>query len=209
MIHDEKKKINDKAQKGDRDGVYMCRGETVERDKNNLYGSISEAGEKTYFALRHSVKTKKAVVMAATEGEQVLGFIVLIPYKDMVMADYLAVSSKVRSRGTGSYIMQNVCRQYKDKKIVLLIERLDDKAENKEQRIARRKFYLKNGFTSSDIFITGASGEMEIMNFGEKVSEEAYIDLQKYALGTVMFRLSKIKVAEKTPHKKREEADQG
>lgn len=148
-------------------------------------------------------------VMAATEGEQVLGFIVLIPYKDMVMADYLAVSSKVRSRGTGSYIMQNVCRQYKDKKIVLLIERLDDKAENKEQRIARRKFYLKNGFTSSDIFITGASGEMEIMNFGEKVSEEAYIDLQKYALGTVMFRLSKIKVAEKTPHKKREEADQG
>ena len=199
MIHDEKKKINDKAQKGDRDGVYMCRGETVERDKNNL----------PYFALRHSVKTKKAVVMAATEGEQVLGFIVLIPYKDMVMADYLAVSSKVRSRGTGSYIMQNVCRQYKDKKIVLLIERLDDKAENKEQRIARRKFYLKNGFTSSDIFITGASGEMEIMNFGEKVSEEAYIDLQKYALGTVMFRLSKIKVAEKTPHKKREEADQG
>ena len=48
MIHDEKKKINDKAQKGDRDGVYMCRGETVERDKNNLYGSISEAGEKNH-----------------------------------------------------------------------------------------------------------------------------------------------------------------
>ena len=117
MIHDEKKKINDKAQKGDRDGVYMCRGETVERDKNNLYGSISEAGEKPYFALRHSVKTKKAVVMAATEGEQVLGFIVLIPYKDMVMADYLAVSSKVRSRGTGSYIMQNVAGSTKIKKL--------------------------------------------------------------------------------------------
>lgn len=169
MIHDEKKKINDKAQKGDRDGVYMCRGETVERDKNNLYGSISEAGEKTIFCTAAFRKNEKS----------------------------------------GCYIMQNVCRQYKDKKIVLLIERLDDKAENKEQRIARRKFYLKNGFTSSDIFITGASGEMEIMNFGEKVSEEAYIDLQKYALGTVMFRLSKIKVAEKTPHKKREEADQG
>lgn len=58
---------------------------------------------KPYFALRHSVKTKKAVVMAATEGEQVLGFIVLIPYKDMVMADYLAVSSKVRSRGSSDH----------------------------------------------------------------------------------------------------------
>lgn len=189
---------------------FICAEEKQWKEIKTIYmEAFPKRERKPYFALRHSVKTKKAVVMAATEGEQVLGFIVLIPYKDMVMADYLAVSSKVRSRGTGSYIVQNVCRQYKDKKIVLLIERLDDKAENKEQRIARRKFYLKNGFTSSDIFITGASGEMEIMNFGEKVSEEAYIDLQKYALGTVMFRLSKIKVAEKTPHKKREEADQG
>ena len=181
---------------------FICAEEKQWKEIKTIYmEAFPKRERKPYFALRHSVKTKKAVVMAATEGEQVLGFIVLIPYKDMVMADYLAVSSKVRSRGTGSYIMQNVCRQYKDKKIVLLIERLE--------RIARRKFYLKNGFTSSDIFITGASGEMEIMNFGEKVSEEAYIDLQKYALGTVMFRLSKIKVAEKTPHKKREEADQG
>ena len=171
---------------------FICAEEKQWKEIKTIYmEAFPKRERKPYFALRHSVKTKKAVVMAATEGEQVLGFIVLIPYKDMVMADYLAVSSKVRSRGTGSYIMQNVCRQYKDK------------------RIARRKFYLKNGFTSSDIFITGASGEMEIMNFGEKVSEEAYIDLQKYALGTVMFRLSKIKVAEKTPHKKREEADQG
>lgn len=153
---------------------FICAEEKQWKEIKTIYmEAFPKRERKPYFALRHSVKTKKAVVMAATEGEQVLGFIVLIPYKDMVMADYLAVSSKVRSRGTGSY------------------------------------FYLKNGFTSSDIFITGASGEMEIMNFGEKVSEEAYIDLQKYALGTVMFRLSKIKVAEKTPHKKREEADQG
>ena len=81
---------------------------------------------KPYFALRHSVKTKKAVVMAATEGEQVLGFIVLIPYKDMVMADYLAVSSKVRSRGTGSRILEQICGQFPHKKNVLLIERVDD-----------------------------------------------------------------------------------
>ena len=127
---------------------FICAEEKQWKEIKTIYmEAFPKRERKPYFALRHSVKTKKAVVMAATEGEQVLGFIVLIPYKDMVMADYLAVSSKVRSRGTGSYIMQNVCRQYKDKKIVLLIERLDDKAENKEQRIARRKFYLKNGFT--------------------------------------------------------------
>ena len=69
----------------------------MERDKNNLYGSISEAGEKTIFCTAAFRKNEKSGCYGkATEGEQVLGFIVLIPYKDMVMADYLAVSSKVR-----------------------------------------------------------------------------------------------------------------
>jgi L-amino acid N-acyltransferase YncA len=149
---------------------------------------------KPYFTLRHSVKKKKAVVMAAVEKDQLLGFTVLIPYKDMIMVDYLAVSSKIRSKGTGSYIMQNVCREYADKKIVLLIECLDNAADNRDQRIARRKFYLKNGFTASDIFIEGASGEMEILNYGGKVSQEDYISLQKYALGALFFKLSGIKI---------------
>ena len=149
---------------------------------------------KPYFTLRHSAKKKKAVVMAAMEKDQLLGFTVLIPYKDMIMVDYLAVSSKIRSKGTGSYIMQNVCREYADKKIALLIECLDNAADNRDQRIARRKFYLKNGFTASDIFIEGANGEMEILNYGGKVSQEDYISLQKYALGALFFKLSGIKI---------------
>ncbi len=111
------------------------------------------------------------------------------------MVDYLAVSSKIRGRGTGSKIMQEVCRHFPDKKIVLLIERLDDTAENKDQRIARRKFYFKNGFASSNIYVTGRSGNMEILNFGGAVSKQEYMDLQQYALGKLMFRLSGIRLA--------------
>ena len=87
---------------------------------------------KPFFTLKRSVKKKKAVIMTASEENQILGFVVLIPYKDMVMVDYLAVSSRIRSKGTGSYIMQNVCREFSDKKIVLLIERLEDDADNRD-----------------------------------------------------------------------------
>ena len=118
-----------------------------------------------------------------------------IPYKNMVMVDYLAVSSKIRSRGTGSKMMQEICRYFPGEKIVLLIERLDDTAENKDQRIARRRFYFKNGFTSSNIYITGRSGNMEILNFGGTVSKQEYMDLQQHALGKLMFRLSGIQLA--------------
>lgn len=149
---------------------------------------------KPYISLRRSVKKGKAIVMTAMEENKLLGFVVLIPHEDMVMVDYLAVSSKIRSKGTGSFIMQKVCEVFRDRKILLLIERLSDSAENQEQRIARRKFYVKNGFTSSDIFITGASGEMEVLNYGKKISKEEYLRMQEYALGKLFFKLSKIKV---------------
>lgn len=153
---------------------------------------------KPYFALRHSVKKKKALVMTAAEGNQLLGFAVLIPYQDMVMVDYLAVSSKIRSKGTGSYLLEHICKHFAGKKIVLLIERPDDASENQSQRLARRRFYLKNDFTSSNIFITGVSGDMEIMNRGGMISANDYMALQQYALGSLFFKLSKIKIIDKS-----------
>ena len=163
--------------------------------KEIYFEAFPKSEQKPFFTVRSSVKKKKAQLLTAMENAVLQGFVITIPYKDMVMVDYLAVSSKIRSCGTGSKILQEVCRRFPDKKIVLLIERLNDAAENNEQRIARRKFYFKNGFTSSGIYITGRNGNMEILNLGGTVSMEEYMDLQQYALGKLMFRLSKIRPA--------------
>lgn len=98
--------------------------------------AFPKAERKPFFVLRHSVKSKKAQILTATEDGTLMGFVMVIPYGGMVMVDYLAVSSKIRSRGTGSQIMQQVCEHFADKRIVLLIERLDDNAENAQQRSA-------------------------------------------------------------------------
>ncbi len=157
--------------------------------------AFPKAERKPFFAVRHSVKKGKAQLLTAVENGSLQGFVMVIPYGSMVMVDYLAVSGKIRSHGTGSKIMQEICRRFCNKRIVLLIERLDDNAENKEQRIARRKFYFKNGFTSSDIYITGHSGNMEILNYGGTVSPQEYMDLQQHALGKLMFLMSGIRLA--------------
>lgn len=109
------------------------------------------------------------------------------------MIDYPAVNERLRDKGTGSFIIQSLCQIYQGKKIMLLIEQLDDSAENRQQRIDRRHFYLKNGFCSSQLFVNDISSTMEIMNFGGTVSPEEYLDLQKYALGPLLFRISKQK----------------
>lgn len=163
------------------------------KELQNIYlEAFPKAERKPFFVLKHSVKTGQAQILTAEENGSLIGFAMVIPYLDMVMVDYLAVSGTIRSRGTGSQLIQEVCRQFPDKKLVLLIEALDDHAENKEQRIARRRFYLKNGFTSSELFIHGSSGKMEVLNYGGTVSSTDYLNLQKYALGNLFFRLSGI-----------------
>ena len=157
--------------------------------------AFPKSERKPFFTVRRSVNKGKALLLTAMENEVLQGFVMVIPYKNMVMVDYLAVSSKIRSHGIGSKIMQEVCKRFSDKKIVLLIEQLDNTAENKEQRIARRKFYFKNGFTSSNIYITGRSGNMEVLNFGGTVSVQEYMGLQQYTLGKLMFRLAGIRLA--------------
>lgn len=163
--------------------------------KEIYFEAFPKSERKPFFAIRHSVKKGKAQLLTAMENGILQGFVMMIPYRDMIMVDYLAVSGKIRSQGTSSKILQEVCKRFSDKKVVLLIERLDDRAENKEQRIARRKFYFKNGFTSSEIYITGHSGNMEILNFGGMVSLQEYMDLQQYALGKLMFWMSGIRLA--------------
>lgn len=158
--------------------------------------AFPKAERKPFFTVRRSVKKGKAKIYTASENNTLLGFVMVIPYKNLVMVDYLAVSGNVRSKGTGSLLIQEMCRRFKDRKIILLIEQLDETAANSAQRIARRNFYLKNGFSSSDIFIKGTSGKMEIMNRGKQITPQEYLELQKYALGKLFFRLSKIKIAE-------------
>lgn len=150
---------------------------------------------KPFFILKRSVQKGRAQLLTAAESVALLGFVMVIPHGGTVMVDYLAVDDKNRSRGTGSRIIREVLRRFPGKKLVLLIEKPDEAAQNSRQRTARRNFYLKNGFTSSGIFITGRSGSMEVMNYGGTVSLPEYLELQRHALGNLMFRLSGIKPA--------------
>lgn len=151
---------------------------------------------KPFAILKRSVRRGKTEVFTAWEGTDLLGFTAGIPLEDMVMVDYLAVSTQARGKGTGSQLMQQVCSRYAGRRVVLLIERLDDQAENAAQRQARRRFYLKNGFAATDLFTSGAGGDMEVLSFGGPVPASDYMRLQKYALGSILFRLSGMKLTE-------------
>lgn len=84
--------------------------------KEIYYEAFPKQERKPFFTLRHSVRSGKAQLFTAVENDTLLGFVVVIPYQNMVMVDYLAVSQKVRSKGTGSYLMNQICQQFPGKK---------------------------------------------------------------------------------------------
>jgi len=168
-------------------------------DVKNIYmEAFPKAEKKPFFLLKRAVQKEKSEIWAASENGVVAGFIVLIPYHDMILIEYLAVSNQIRSKGTGSKILGEICRQYEDKRILLLIEEVDEAANNLEQRIARKRFYLKNGFKPSGIFIQSVSGNMEILCHGGSISGDEFIAVQTHALGRILFGLSKTKVIAET-----------
>ena len=65
------------------------------------------------------------------------------------------------------------------------------KTENKE---LREEDFISKMDSLLLIFIEGVSGELEVLNYRGKVSQEDYICLQRYALGKLLFKLSKIKI---------------
>ena len=62
--------------------------------------SFPKRERKPFLSLRYSAATGKTQIFTVSDKNKVAGFAVLIPYHDMVMVDYLAVSQKILRRGT-------------------------------------------------------------------------------------------------------------
>lgn len=160
--------------------------------KELYHAAFPSAERKPFWMVRRSVRRGKVQLLTAAEDGRLAGFVAVIPYGDLLMVDYLAVAEDQRGRGTGSAILRAVEQRFPGRRTVLLIERPEEGAVNQSQRLARRRFYLKNGFDATGLFMRGVSGAMEILCRGGGLTAGEYLSLQRHALGAVLFRLSGI-----------------
>lgn len=67
--------------------------------------AFPKSEQKPFFLLKRPVRSGKAQLWTAEEDGQLLGFLLADIWKDLVLVDYLAVSSKSRGKGTGSQLL--------------------------------------------------------------------------------------------------------
>ena len=140
-----------------------------------LYNTAFPPAERIPFAILYrKAKGSNVTFFAVTQGDEFKGLVYTVWFNDIVFIFYLAVSPDARGNGIGS-------------KILSLVK---ENAENNDERIKRREFYVKNGFFGAGYNVREYSVIYENMCYSKDlipVSKDEYTALIKAYLGKIMY----------------------
>ena len=103
------------------------------------------------------------------EDDKFIGFTILFPHKKFNWFWYFAVIPELRGQGKGQKILTYLIEKYKEKNVVLDMESPKQECNNKEQRIRRHDFYIRNGFRDTNLYRKYDNLEMTIMILGNYI----------------------------------------
>ena len=108
-------------------------------------------------------------------------------YKDIVFVFYLAIDKGTRGQGYGSKVLKSIKQKYRNYRIILCIEPVDKNSNNYEQRMKRKKFYLKNEFKDSNYTIKERNILYEMLYYNENVTLQEFQELMKNYFGKILY----------------------
>ena len=116
-------------------------------------------------------------VLGIYDDKKPIGFVVLLKNEECGYIYYLAMDSRIRSKGYGSAAIQKMIEVYSDLLLVLDFEVIDENAENNAQRIRRKNFYLRNGFHETGYYTMLRNDCFEVVCSGGELCKSALKDL--------------------------------
>lgn len=157
-------------------------GETELNDIRELYEASFPKAEKKPFALiLEKQEQGQAEILAITDSQgRVQGLSIMILSGDLVLLDYFAVDPRCRGTGVGSAVLGELQERYGRDRLVVEIERTTGsgaEADNIQERIRRKNFYLRNGMIPAEFCVDLMGVEMEVLTFGRKLTFEEYYSI--------------------------------
>lgn len=167
-----------------------------------------------FWLMQAMIKRQGTQLLEYCEEDAVVGFVYLAYDEKLVFITYLAVDAKRRSKGVGSALLQEVKKAHPGKKIILSIEPCPDRScskvasqhaeagytddllgpriPNKEQRLRRKAFYLRNNYAETGHLIKLGGKWQELLILGAPFDgEELQEFFVKYSNGTMRPKIKK------------------
>lgn len=102
-------------------------------------------------------------VLGIYANDMPIGFAVLLKNEECAYLYYLAIDKRVRSKGYGGAAIKKIRSTYPQLQIILDFEEIKESAENNDQRIRRKQFYLKNGFYETGSYTLLREARFEVV----------------------------------------------
>lgn len=145
-----------------------------------LYEASFPKAEKKPFEMMVAKQKEGLCEILAIEDEtgNFCGLAIMILAAGLALLDYFAIEPRCQGGGLGSATLQELRERYGSDKIVVEIERTTgpeaEAAENAQERIRRKAFYIRNGMVPMEFLVDLFGVEMEVLTFGRKLTYEEY-----------------------------------
>ncbi|MCG7547435.1 GNAT family N-acetyltransferase [Pseudoalteromonas sp. Of7M-16] len=148
------------------------------------------------WVVKYRLRNGKAGFYSLYDQDIWVGFIYVKAYKNIIFVKFFAISEQRRSDGYGSKVMDSMKDEYSGQRVILNIEELDNSADNFQQRIKRKAFYEKNGFTSTGYIVKEPAERQEMLIRGGTICKEEIEAMYKHFLGNLLYVILKPEILE-------------
>ena len=156
--------------------------------KRTYLESFPKSERKPFGLMKLKEKQGVMEILAILEKGRPVGLAITVLYQDMVLLDYFAIHRKFRGQNYGSDALRLLKERYQDRRLILEIELPDEAAPNQEERLRRKRFYLRNGMQETELRVCVFRVPMEVLTDGKPLTYEEYHGLYRDSIGTVFAR---------------------
>lgn len=149
-----------------------------------LYERAFPACERKPFSLILEKQAAGSVdILSLEENGSFCGLAITMKDGDLVLLDYFAIAEEKRGTGCGSSALSVLYAYYSGKRFFLEIESTKEDAENKQQRLRRKHFYLKNELHELGIEACVFGTNMELLGRNMHLTFDEYFSVYKNVYG--------------------------
>lgn len=140
-----------------------------------LYKSAFPASERKPFSIIVNMYHKgRSDVWCIESGGKFAGLAMTINGESLVLLDYFAVDQTRRGEGIGSAALGQLQKIYGGKGLIVEIESTLEPADNRDERLRRKRFYLSNGMRELNVTPILFGVKMELLGSGCQLDFEGY-----------------------------------
>lgn len=168
--------------------IRKAKGRELRWMKKTYLDSFPKSERKPFGLMKLKAKQGMMELLVILDREQPVGLAITVLHQDLVLLDYFAIDRTCRGQHYGSAALSLLKERYQGKRLILEIELPDEEAPNREERIRRKQFYLKNGMVETGLKVCVFRVPMEVLTDGRPVTYEEYHGIYRETIGTVFAR---------------------